>query len=615
MLLLQRRDEAGRSFETAVALQPDYAEAWSNLAANQAAQGHHETALANYERALALGPAVPETHRRQADLLRALGRPDEALAAYERATMLRPAYLEAHMARGELLMARARHEDALQCFHVVLALDPDNRQAHFVRGLVLRQLENHPAALFSFDKVIALKDDDVDAHIMRGQTLYALEQFEAAAEAYERALALQPDHVDAHVGRGVTMKQLRRFDEACTSLARVIALRPEDPDGYLNLGNVRQDMGDMQGALASYATVIALRPDDPVAYSNRGNLYEEMRQCDAALRDFDKAIELKPDFIPALWNKALAYLRQGQFEAGWQGYEWRWKAEHLALFRENRNFAEPLWLGQQDLAGKTILLHAEQGLGDTLQFCRYAPLVAARGARVVLEVQRPLVKLMQTLAGPAQVLAKGEELPPFDFHCPLMSLPLAFKTTLATVPAPLSYLASEPAREQAWAGLLGPAARPRVGVAWSGNAVHKNDHNRSIAFDSFAQLLTPACEFVSLQKEYRDGDAGALAASPVRDVSARLDDFSDTAALCAAMDVVVAVDTSIAHLAGALGKPVWILLPETSDWRWLLERSDCPWYPGARLYRQQAGEDWSAVLARVRADLDALAGTHASSRP
>jgi ADP-heptose:LPS heptosyltransferase len=196
-----------------------------------------------------------------------------------------------------------------------------------------------------------------------------------------------------------------------------------------------------------------------------------------------------------------------------------------------------------------------------------------------------------------------------------MSLPLAFRTTLATIPAPLSYLASDPAREQAWAALLGPARKPRVGVAWSGNTAHKNDHNRSIAFDRFEQVLTPACEFVSLQKEYRSDDAARLAGSAVRDVSANLADFGDTAALCAAMDVVIAVDTSIAHLAGALGKPVWILLPETSDWRWLLERDDSPWYPGARLVRQQAGEDWSAVLARVRADLDALAGAHAGSRP
>jgi hypothetical protein len=270
-----------------------------------------------------------------------------------------------------------------------------------------------------------------------------------------------------------------------------------------------------------------------------------------------------------------------------------------------------LWLGQQDLAGKTILLYAEQGLGDTLQFVRYVPLVAARGARVILEVQKPLLKLMQTLAGGAQVLAKGDPLPDFDFHCPLLSLPLAFKTTLATIPAPGAYLSSDPAREQEWRAMLGPARGPRVGLAWSGNPAHKNDHNRSIAFDKFAEMLTPACEFVSLQKEHREADARLLAASAVRDLSAQLADFTDTAALCAAMDVVVAVDTSIAHLAGALGKQVWVLLPEASDWRWLVERSDSPWYAGARLYRQQLGEDWSAVLARVRADLEALADGHA----
>jgi tetratricopeptide (TPR) repeat protein len=611
---MQRHDEALLSFEAAIALQPRYAEAWSNMAHTQFGLDSHEAALATYAHALALDASVPETHKRQADLLATLGRSDEAQAAYERATTLKPHYADAYMARRALLLQLGRTEEALECFQAALALEPDNRQAQFQRGLALRELKRLDAALPCFDKAIAL-DEDADAHILRGQTLLLLDRADEAVGAYARALELEPDHYDAHIGYGNALQRQRRRDEAAAAYSRAIALRPDGPDGHLNLGNIRQDMNDLEGALACYATVIELCPDDPMVYNNRGNLHEAMMQFDAAMRDYDRAIELKPDFVTAHWNKALMCMRQGELEAGLSGFEWRWKAEHLAVFRENRDFDQPLWLGQQDLKGKTILLYAEQGLGDTLQFCRYVPMVAARGATVILEVQAPLVKLLQSLPGAGQILAQGAELPAFDFHCPLLSLPLAFKTTLATIPAPPAYLAAEPAGEQAWRARLGPTGKLRVGLAWSGNPVHKNDHNRSIAFEQFAAVLSPHCEFVSLQKEHRTSDAARLAASPVRDLSAQLNDFVDTAALCASLDLVIAVDTSIAHLAGALGKPVWILVPEASDWRWLLERSDSPWYPSARLYRQQSGEDWSAALARVRADLDALAGVNADTGP
>jgi hypothetical protein len=319
------------------------------------------------------------------------------------------------------------------------------------------------------------------------------------------------------------------------------------------------------------------------------------------------ALQHQPGNAEAHWNRGLLHLQQGRYAEGWPGYEWRWQVAHLSVSRQRRPFSQPLWLGREDLAGKTILLHAEQGLGDTLQFCRYADMVAARGARVILEVPPALLELMRTLAGPAEVLARGAALPPFDVHCPLMSLPLAFGTTLATVPAPASYLRADAAKAAAWDGLLGPGDRLRVGVAWRGSQAHKDDDRRSIDFAVFAGALSPACEFVSLQDRHRPEDAALLAASPVRDYGSRLADFSDTAALCAAVDLVITVDTSIAHLAGALGKPVWILLAANADWRWLLGRTDSPWYPSARLIRQQPGESWAAVLADVRAGLDAMA--------
>jgi Flp pilus assembly protein TadD len=466
---------------------------------------------------------------------------------------------------------------------------------------------------------------------------------EQALAAYEQALQLQPGQFDVlhHIGilawqagdlataeqflhaareadggvsalhsnLGNVLKAAGRVEAALDSYARALELDPANVDAYYNCGNALQALRRFDAALACYDRALALQADDAQVWNNRAAVLQELRRHDEALHSYGMALQHQPGNAEAHWNRGLLHLQHGRFAEGWSGYEWRWQVAHLSVSRQQRQFAQPLWLGQEDLAGKTILLHAEQGLGDTLQFCRYAALVAARGARVILEVPPTLLALMRTLAGPAELLARGAALPPFDYHCPLMSLPLAFGSTLATVPAPPAYLWADAGKAAAWNTLLGPADRLRVGVAWRGSQAHKDDDRRSIDFAAFAEALSPACEFVSLQDRHRPEDAALLAASRVRDVGHCLADFSDTAALCAAVDLVVTVDTSIAHLAGALGKPAWILLPAKPDWRWLLERADSPWYPSARLIRQQPGDSWAGALAQVRAGLDAMASS------
>ena len=398
------------------------------------------------------------------------------------------------------------------------------------------------------------------------------------------------------------MSDLKRLDEALRSYDRALALKPDYVEALTNRGVVLADLKRSDEALQSYDRALALKPDDVEALYNRGTTLNGLQRHDEALEYYDRALALKPEHAQAHWNRALCSLQLGDFASGWAEYEWRWRRNRPE--NAKREFRQPLWLGIEPLAGKTILLHAEQGLGDTLQFCRYVRPVAALGARVVLEVQPPLLPLLRRLEGASELRATGAALPAFDYHCPLLSLPLAFKTELASVPSDIPYLRSDAARVEKWRERLGPKMQPRVGIAWSGATGHKNDHNRSLSLAQVLPLLIEQVQWVSLQKELREADAQLMSAqTPMRSYGEELKDFADTAALVELMDVVVAVDTSVAHLAGALGKPVWILLPFNSDWRWLLDRDDSLWYPTARLFRQPAIGDWASVIDTVRNEL------------
>jgi tetratricopeptide (TPR) repeat protein len=355
----------------------------------------------------------------------------------------------------------------------------------------------------------------------------------------------------------------------------------------------------LEQALASYNDALALRPDDAEALVNRGVTLHDLKRFDEALASYDRALALRPDHADAHFFKGLSSLVTGDFERGWTEYEWRRKAPAARI--TSREFPQPFWLGEDDLAGKTILLHSEQGFGDTIQFCRYAPLVAARGAQVVVEVEAPLQELLTGLAGTARIMAKGSRLPDFDFQCPLPSLPLAFKTRLETIPSGPSYLHAPKRALLNWDIRLGAKRRPMIGLAWAGNPKHVRDRERSIGLRHLLALLDVDATFVSLQKDVRAANADMLEKnSSIVHFGHALQDFSDTAALISHLDLVISVDTSIAHLAGALGKPVWVLLTHVPDWRWLLDRDDSPWYPAARLFRQSETNEWDGVIAGVR---------------
>jgi len=510
--------------------------------------------------------APPQFQRHFAEAVAAYqaGRLVEAAAAFRQAVALRPGHADAQANLGLILLALGQAEEAGQCCRRALALCPTHTDAHNTLGNVLRQGG----------------------------------QMEAALACYRRAIGIDPAHADAHNSLGVALKALGKTAEAAACYRRAIALRPRFAEAHNNMGNVLRETEQFEDAAACYQEALRLRPDYADAHANLGLVLQEQRHLAAATARFRQAIQLRPDSASAHFNLSMALLAQGELAEGWREYEWRWQAPHIAPQR--RPFPQPQWRGEP-ATGQTLLIHAEQGFGDTLQFCRYAPLAAARGLRVVLEVPQSLVRLLRDLPGIDMVVVRGESLPPFDLHCPMMSLPLAFGTTLKSIPAASPYLHADPAQAASWQARLAATGRPgpRVGLAWSGRATNPRDHQRSLGPAQLAPLLgIPSLHLVSLQ---RGGTAPTLT-----DWMEDMPDFADTAALVDQLDLVVTVDTAVAHLAAALGREVWMLDRFNPDWRWLDGRPDSPWYPSLRIYRQPRPGDWTTVVEAVARDLRAL---------
>lgn len=507
---------------------------------------------------------------------------------------------------GIIQTQRNNFEEAARFFEKIVAITPGNGVAYRNLGHALSYLSKFNEALAVYDKALAMGCGDSEIYHNRGIALYAFRKYDDALASCDKAITLDPRNAEAYSTRAAILQDQKRYSEALASCDKAIAINPNYAMAHNNRGLALNSLKQYDEALASYDKAIAINPCLAIAYNNRGLLLlNEMKRYSDALASYEKAIAMRPDFANAYWNKSLFKLLQGDFEEGWKLYEWRWKRDDIDK-KAIRTFQQPLWLGEESLTDKTILLHAEQGLGDTIQFCRYAPLVQNLGAKVILEVQKPLVGLVSTLKGSFTIVAQDSELSAFDFHCPLMSLPLAFKTTLENIPANVPYLSTDPEKLRTWQKRLGEKSKTRIGLVWSGAPIHKRDHSRSIPLNVLAPLLQLDCEYHSLQKEVREQDVEFLAGNHIVSHADHLQDFTDTAALVSEMDVIISVDTSIAHLAGALGKPIWVLLPLVPDFRWLTEREDSPWYPSARLFRQPRLNDWDSVIAKLMTELTVL---------
>ena len=435
-------------------------------------------------------------------------------------------------------------------------------------------------------------------------------RIDEAERSFLQVLAIRPHHTDSLHLLGVIAYQTGRHDLAVDLISKAIAINPGEASAHSNLGNLFLHQGRLDEAVASYRRAIGLRPNFPTALNNLGNTLRARQAPDEAVACYRQAIDLGSDDPETHYNLAMALLARGDMEAGWEEHEWRWRTQQFIAAR--RDFTQPQWRGEA-AQGRTLLIHAEQGYGDTLHFCRYATLAAARGLRVIVETPKPLERLLRGLSGVDQVVTPAEAPPEFDLHCPMLSMPLALGTTIETIPGQMPYLYADPAQVEAWRiRLAGPGERgPRIGLAWAGDprkhllSAAAVARRRSVGLGALAPLFeVSGLNFVSLQKD----DPAPPGRFPLTDFMEEMEDFADTAALVANLDLIISIDTSVAHLAAALGKPVWLLNCFDPCWRWLVGRRDSPWYPTVRLYRQLRPGDWNSVVAEVADDLRSLAG-------
>ena len=513
----------------------------------------------------------------------------------------KPEYL---LSLGHALQRLGRLEEALKAYDKGVTLKPEDAELWKSMGFVLTNLDRANEAILAFQYVLKLSPRHKEAANVCSRLLFEAARYDEAVACYNICAELEP-RAAIFQDRGLCHARMSRFELALADYERALQLDPDRADTHHNLGYVHLRCGRYDAALQCIERAAALNPDRVDFLISKGVVATEKHSFDEAFDSYNRALVIKPDDANAQWNLSLLNMLTGNFAVGWAGREVRWQAN---IGMVQRNFAQPRWLGQEPIAGKTILLYADEGIGDAIQFSRYVPMVAALGARVILEVEEPVHPLLARLPGLSHSQPRDCPLPEFDLHCPLSSLPLAFQTRLETIPAPVSCLPSIPETlRQQWESWLGPHDRFRIGLVWSGNRVHTNDHNRSTTLRALFPILNLDATFVSLQKDPRDQDKIALSErTDVLDANEHLTDFLATAALVSRLDLVITVDTSVAHLAGALGCPVWVMLPFTPDYRWLLDRDDSPWYPTARLFRQTATRDYAPVVEHVKRELQIL---------
>lgn len=605
-----RHEEAKTLAQDMTARFPQHALGWKVLGALLKRMGSREQALAPMSRAAALSPLDAETHVNLGIALGELGRLNEAEASYRAALRARPDLAEVHNDLGNIRRELGRLDEAVTSYRMAIQIRPDYAEAHNNLGVALRELGRPDEASAGLRRAIELAPGYAEAHSNLGNVLREQGRLDQAAESYRTATQINPDYADAHSNLAVALKELGRLDEAEAALRRALQIRPDHADAHNNLGVVLHDLGRMDASVASYRRAIQIRPGYAEAHSNLGNALRELGRDGEAEASYRQALRIRPDYAEAHCSLGHVLLSSGRLPEGWKEYEHRWEGGLPKPVLPATSL--PQWTGQAPRAGDGIMIFGEQGFGDKLMFSRYLPLVAARfEGRVAVVVNRALLALFRRSFPGVDVLdAAPVDQNAWQWQCPLLSLPLAFDTTLETIPERTPYLVPDPARVAHWRSRIDaldlPARVRTIGIVWKTGSLKANSRLRSLSLQHLAPLLDrPGNLCFSLQKEPDPDRLPWIASGRLVDWSDELGDFDDTAALATNLDLIVSVDTAAAHLAGALGRTTWLLNRFASEWRWMRDREVSPWYPTMRLFTQTVAGDWSEVVARAAAALAA----------
>lgn len=597
-----RLDDAERGYRATLDGNPVHVDALHLLGVLRHQQGQHAEAAELVRRAVNLRPEDAALQLNLGNALKALGKIDDAIEQFRNALTLAPSFPLAHYNLGNAYASVGRHEDAADAFEKSLRLQPDDASSHNNLGNALHALGRHAEAIASFQRALELRPGHAGALNNLGMSLNALDRADEAIPRFQAALAAEPRFVAAHFNLANTLDALGRHEEAVASFQAALALQPNLPPTIFGLGNALAALGRHAQALPYLERAVGLDPQFALAWLSLGTAHQALGAHAAAIRAFDQALRLRPDLASAHMNRALAWLALRDFARGLPEYEWRLQTTAQPVIQ-----TLPRWHGEP-IEQRTLLVHAEQGFGDTLQFVRFVPLAAQRAARVVLEVQPQLLPLLAPAAQAWRVtlIAQGAPRPAADLQCPLLSLPLALGTTYDAIPARTPYLSAPPAYSRKWRGSLGGHAKRKIGIAWSGR-IQQNE-TRSMPLAALAPLFAlEGIDWIVLQPEPSAEERAALDAHPraasIHRFDKRIGDFADTAAIVERLDAVVSIDTSIAHLAGALKKSLWLMLPFAADWRWFVGETRSPWYPGATLLRQPQPGAWGDVVNAVADEL------------
>lgn len=628
-LALGKPSDAAASYRAALDRQPDLLDAHTGLGVVLAQQGNSAEAEACLREVVRLLPDSAQAHSNLGIVLSQQGRQAEAEACHREALRLQPEFVEAHNNLGLAFAAQDRYSDAEASYLQALRLRPDfaaaadnldvilrrqgklaeadarqsvrrgprSAEAHDRLGIALAEQGQTAAAEACFREAVRCKPDYTDGHYHLGIALLQQGRFKAAEPCHRQAISLRSDFAEAYNGLGIALAGQHKLAEAEACLRELLRFRPEFADAFSNLGTVLRKQGKLEEAAACHQQALRLKPESASAHNNLGVVRLDQGQLAEALACYERAVQLQPDYTEAHWNRACAWLLTGNFAQGWPEFEWRRQFKHLPPPR----FSQPAWDGSA-LTGRTILLYAEQGLGDAMQFIRFAPLVQQRGGRVLVTCHPTLVRLLASCPGVDQVVGQGASLPAFDVQASLLSLPGLLGTKLESIPSGVPYLTPPAGLVEQWRQQLAGSTALRVGIVWQGNPRHENDPCRSVPLAAFEPLTRVAdVQLISLQKGPGTEQLPALSDRwGVLDIGSRLsEEWTETAAVLRNLHLVVSVDTAAAHCAGALGTPVWVALPYSPDWRWLLEREDSPWYPSMRLFRQSRAGDWDDVFHRI----------------